>query len=334
VPAICSGDALAALPTTSTNGITGTWSPALNNTATTVYTFTPGGGQCASNATLTITVNSIVTPTFNSLPAICSGDALAALPTTSTNGITGTWSPALNNTATTVYTFTPGGGQCASTATLTITVNSIVTPTFNSVPAICSGDALAALPTTSTNGITGTWSPALNNTATTVYTFTPGGGQCASTATLTITVNPRITPTFSPIADFCFGTTAPLLPATSLNGLSGTWSPGVISNTASGNYTFTPNAGTCADPVTINVNVTPLTVPTFSVIPPFCSGTVAPSLPPTSLNGISGTWSPTAISNTAGNTYNFTPNPGQCADAGSVTTTVLPKPITTPIYHD
>ncbi|MBI3134105.1 MAG: gliding motility-associated C-terminal domain-containing protein, partial [Bacteroidetes bacterium] len=102
----------------------------------------------------------------------------------------GTWSPAIDNTATTTYTFTPTAGQCATTTTLTITVNPNVTPTFAAVAPICSGDALAALPTTSINGITGTWSPAIDNTATTTYTFTPTVGQCATTTTLTITVNP------------------------------------------------------------------------------------------------------------------------------------------------
>ena len=53
------------------------------------------------------------------------------MPTTSTNGITGTWAPALNNTATTTYTFTPSAGLCATTATLTITVNPILSPTIN-----------------------------------------------------------------------------------------------------------------------------------------------------------------------------------------------------------
>ena len=190
VPAICSGATLSALPTTSTNGITGSWSPALNNTTTTVYTFTPTAGLCATTTTLTITVNPNITPTFAAVPAICSGATLSALPTTSTNGITGTWSPALNNTATTLYTFTPTAGLCATTTTLTITVNPNITPTFTAVAAICSGAPLSALPTTSTNGITGTWSPALNNTATTLYTFTPTAGLCATTTTLTITVNP------------------------------------------------------------------------------------------------------------------------------------------------
>ncbi len=191
VAAICSGATLAALPTTSTNGITGVWAPALNNTATTTYTFTPGIGQCATTTTLTITVNPNLTPTFVAVAAICSGDPLAPLPTTSTNGINGTWAPALDNTATTTYTFTPNAGQCATTTTLTITVNPLITPTFAAVAAICSGDPLAPLPTTSTNGINGTWAPALDNTATTTYTFTPNAGQCATTTTLTITVNPN-----------------------------------------------------------------------------------------------------------------------------------------------
>jgi len=50
---------------------------------------------------------------------------------------------------------------------------------------------LAPLPVLSNNGITGTWLPALNNTATTTYTFTPAAGQCATTTTLQIIVNPR-----------------------------------------------------------------------------------------------------------------------------------------------
>ena len=128
------------------------------------------------------TVNPNVTPTFNAVAPICSGATLSAIAYNINNGITGTWSPALNNTATTTYTFTPAAGQCATTATLTITVNPNVTPTFNAVAPICSGATLSPLPTTSINGITGTWSPALNNTATTTYTFTPAAGQCATTS--------------------------------------------------------------------------------------------------------------------------------------------------------
>ena len=196
VDPICSGDVLA-LPTTSNNGVTGTWSPAMDNTATTIYTFVPDttqpGQACAVNQTMTITVNPI-TPNFTQVAAICNGEALAVLITTSDNGITGTWSPAIDNTATTLYTFVPDATQpgqaCAVNQTMTITVNQAVIPIFDSVAAICEGESLTNLPTTSANGVSGTWSPAMNNMATTNYTFTPDASEiCAETATLEIAVN-------------------------------------------------------------------------------------------------------------------------------------------------
>ncbi|OUT69616.1 MAG: hypothetical protein CBB76_07845, partial [Crocinitomicaceae bacterium TMED16] len=64
------------------------------------------------------------------------------LPATSTNSISGTWSPAVDNTTTTTYTFTPDGGQCATTQDLIVNVNAI--PQFtNSVlsdPSSCGGN--------------------------------------------------------------------------------------------------------------------------------------------------------------------------------------------------
>ena len=155
VDAICVGDALAVLPTTSNGGITGTWTPALDTTTTTTYTFTPDLGECANPATLIIVVNPIVDPVFDAVDAICDGDFLAALPTTSNNGVSGTWSPALDTTTTTTYTFTPDLGECANPATLIIVVNPLVDPVFDAVDAICDGDALAVLPTTSNNGVSG-----------------------------------------------------------------------------------------------------------------------------------------------------------------------------------
>jgi gliding motility-associated-like protein len=266
----CSGASIPALPTTSTNGVVGTWSPAINNTATTLYTFTPNAGQCANTTTLTITINPNITPTFDPVGPFCSGATIPSLPTTSTNGVTGTWSPAINNTSTTTYNFSPTAGQCATSTTLTITIQPNITPTFNTVGPYCSGATIPALPTTSTNGITGTWSPAINNTATTLYTFTPTAGQCATSTTLTITINDNVVPTFSfgTSGTVCSGDAVPTLPLISSNGVSGTWSPSSVSNTAGGTYTFTPNAGQCATTATYNqtVNSLPLlaTVPTIT----------------------------------------------------------------------
>jgi hypothetical protein len=312
-PTICAGDALTALPTTSNNGVTGTWSPALDNMNTTTYTFTPTAGQCATTATMTITVNSSPTaPTFTQVAAICSGDALSALPTTSNNAITGTWSPALDNMNTTTYTFTPTAGQCATTATMTITVNPSVTPTFTQVAAICAGDALSALPTTSNNGVTGTWSPAVNNMNTTTYTFTPTAGQCAATATMTITVNTPTIPTFTQVGPYCVGDTPAVLPTTSTNGVSGTWNA-AISTASAGTvtYTFTPTGGGCTAIATMDVVVNANTTPTFSLVGPYCVGDTPDVLPTTSINGVTGTWDATISTTSAGTTtYTFTPTGG------------------------
>ncbi|TLF44505.1 T9SS type A sorting domain-containing protein, partial [Maribacter aurantiacus] len=108
------------------------------NTQTTEYTFTPDDGECANEAKLTIEVTAKVDPTFDAVGPICEGDDLSALPTTSTNGITGTWSPALDNTQTTEYTFTPDDGECANEAKLTIEVNQLPeNPEFKIENATC-----------------------------------------------------------------------------------------------------------------------------------------------------------------------------------------------------
>jgi gliding motility-associated-like protein len=273
VQAICAGGSFS-LPATSGNGIAGTWSPAVNNTATTTYTFTPNAAAhpCAVQATMTVTVNPTQTPTFTQVQPICAGGSFS-LPATSGNGIAGTWSPAVNNTATTTYTFTPNAAAhpCAVQATMTVTVNPTQTPTFTQVQAICAGGSFS-LPATSSNGIAGTWSPAVNNTATTTYTFTPNAAAhpCAVQATMTVTVNPTQTPTFTQVQPICAGGSFSL-PATSGNGIAGTWSP-AVNNMATTTYTFTPNAAAhpCAVQATMTVQVDAqptLTIGTVALAP-------------------------------------------------------------------
>jgi len=181
----------AADATYTTSSLIGVWNT--GNSATDNHYIDNISCSPPSTAQTTVVVNNPVTPTFTQVAPICSGATLAALPTTSNNSITGIWSPALNNTTTTLYTFTPNSGQCGTTAEMTITVNNPVMPTFTQVTDICPGGSLSALPTTSNNSITGTWSPALDNTQTTTYTFTPTSGLCANTAQMTITVLPPFT---------------------------------------------------------------------------------------------------------------------------------------------
>ena len=192
IPPICEGDPLTTLPTSSLEGFTGTWSPVFDNTTSGTYTFTPDSDQCAIGTTMDITVYPVFTPTFTQVDPICVGDPLSNLNTVSDNGFSGTWSPAINNTVTTEYTFTPTPipGVCFEETKMTIAVLTQTTPMFTQVDPICIGSVLASLPITSNDNITGSWTPALNNLATTTYTFTPDPNQCADETTMTIVVNP------------------------------------------------------------------------------------------------------------------------------------------------
>ena len=339
----CQNASAAALPTTSNNGITGTWSPATISTAspgTATYTFTPGVGQCGTPTTMMVTVTAATTPTFTQLGPYCQNESAAALPTTSNNGITGTWSPATISTpapGTATYTFTPGVGQCGTPTTMMVTVTAGVTPTFTQLGPYCQNASAAALPTTSNNGITGTWSPATISTAapgTATYTFTPGVGQCGTPTTMMVTVNAATTPTFTQLGPYCQNESAAGLPAFSNNGISGTWSPATISTAALGTttYTFTPGAGQCATPTTMMVTIVTGIMPGFTQLGPYCQNENAGALPTFSNNGISGTWNPAIIntSATGTTTYTFTPGAGQCATPTTMMITITPAPTAIP----
>lgn len=64
-------------------------------------------------------------------------------------------------------------------------------PIFNQVGPYTVGSTIPDLPTTSKFGLfTGTWSPEINNLATTTYLFIPDSGQCALSTSMTIVIEP------------------------------------------------------------------------------------------------------------------------------------------------
>jgi hypothetical protein len=192
---------------------------------------------CDSTAILNLTINQPVTPTFTQQAPICINSTFT-LPTTSTNSINGTWSPAPNNQTTTTYTFTPANGACATSTTMTVTVNTSPTaPTFNQVAAICK-DGSFTLPSSSLEAVAGSWSPAINNQTTTTYTFTPNAGQCALTTTMTVIVKQPSSSTASPL-DSCS---------------SATWN-NVIYTTSGIKTWIGTNAVGCDSIVTINITI-------------------------------------------------------------------------------
>jgi hypothetical protein len=145
---------------------------------------------------------------------------------------------------------------------------------------VCAGSALTSITITTTGatgigtpiglpaGVTASW---LNNVITISGTPSVSGnfayqipllGGCGIVdATGNMTVSTITLPTFNPIAQLCHGAAPiPALPSSSLNGITGIWSPPVISNTASGNYVFTPNPNQCASSTNLNVTVAPQVV--------------------------------------------------------------------------
>ncbi|MGV1012787.1 MAG: fibronectin type III domain-containing protein [Flavobacterium sp.] len=168
-----------------------------------------------------------------------------------------------NMTAQATYTACDGT-QVVKSETILLNLITPVTPAFTQIQPLCQGVTAPLLPTTSNDtpvAITGVWSPATIDTSvpgTVTYTFTPTAGQCANVTTMDVTVNNGIIPLFTTPAPICSGTTAPILPTSSNNlpvAITGTWSPAIVSNTASGTYTFTPDAGQCASTVTLDVTV-------------------------------------------------------------------------------
>ena len=329
---ICSDETIQ-LDATIPSGVSYSWSPTsgvsdptianptFSPTSTTNYTVTISD-VCGDVTTedILITLNSYITPSFPaSAEFFCDGNT-NPLTNTSNEGITGSWSPAFDSTTTATYTFTPDAGQCADPATLTVVVDARIIPTFSAVNDICVGETLDPLPTTSNEGISGAWSPAIDNTLTTTYTFTPDAGQCADTTDLEVRVVPLTVTDFTTIAPICIGSANPLL-NTSVNGITGAWSP-AFDNTTTTTYTFTPDANQCADTTDLEVTITPLIVPDFAAIAPICIGSANPLLN-TSVNGITGMWDP-AFDDTTTTTYTFRPGANQCADTTDLEVVITP----------
>jgi gliding motility-associated-like protein len=335
---LCQNSVPPALPSVSTNGISGTWNPPFIDTKVSglfTYTFTPFAGQCAVPTTMVIEIVNEITPVFAAIGPFCQNSIVSALPLVSENGISGSWSPSVINTSVigfASYTFTPDPGQCAVATTISIEITDQIKPVFAAIGPYCQYSVASALPLVSQNGINGTWLPdtiLTTNTGTISLKFIPDPDQCAAEITVTLEILPEITPVFVQLGPLCQNSVAPVLPAISSNGIQGSWSPAVIDTQFDGkfDYIFTPDTGYCAVPVTMTIVINPKAKPVFTQIGPLCQYSPAPALPVVSSNGVQGTWSPSVIdTKTEGIfTFIFTPAAVECAIPDTMTIEITPE---------
>jgi hypothetical protein len=327
VAPICVGGTLAALPTTSNNGVTGTWAPAIDATVTTTYTFTPDAGQCAVPTTMTIVVNPLPTVAFAANPfPVCAGSStvLTANVTNATPTVTfGTQSAGMTTAAFGVPLTTPLSGILALAPSNGCTpfapglfagkIALIQRGTCAFAIKAQNAQDAGAIGVILYNNVAGALIPAGTAPGVTipVYGMTLADGQALIAAMTANEVNVTLNP--APPVTYLWG-----------NGdTTQTTNTGVLNADTVFTVTVTNSLTGCTATVTVTVPVTPLTVPTFNQVAAICSGETLDPLPTSSINGVAGTWAP-ALNNTATTTYTFTPTPvaGQCLGTATMTITV------------
>jgi gliding motility-associated-like protein len=345
IDTLCEFSIAPLLPSTDLNGISGTWSPDIIKTdlaGTYDYIFTPDSSYvCFVTDTITVVVIPSVIPLLAEIDTLCEFSIAPMLPLTDLNGISGTWSPdaIMTDVAGTFdFIFTPDPSYfCFVSDTISVVVIPNVIPLLTQRDTLCEYSIAPSLPLTDLNGITGTWSPdtIITNIAGTYnFIFTPDPSyRCFETDTITIFIQPNIYPILAEIDTLCEFSIAPLLPSTDLNGISGTWSPEFISTNVAGtyDYEFTPDSSyRCFRVDKISIVVIPSVIPLLAEIDTLCEFSIAPALPTTDLNGITGTWSPDTIMTDVAGTFDFIFTPDSsyiCFVSDTISVVVFPPVI-------
>ena len=277
--AVCAGSTATI---TASGGVSYVWSttattPSITTNTAGTYTVTATDANgCSATASGTVTVGVIPTPTVNNA-TVCSGD-IATL--TATGGIGYLWStnaitPSITTTVAGTYTVTATNiDGCTATASGTVTVNPLPTPSVNNAT-VCSGNTATL---TATGGVSYVWSttattPSITTGTAGTYTVTAtDANSCSATASGTLTVNPLPTPSVNNTS-VCTGNTATL---TATGGVSYQWNtlattPSITTNTA-GTYTVTAtDVNGCSATASGTVTLYALPVASVNTIPAVCT---------------------------------------------------------------
>jgi gliding motility-associated-like protein len=346
------------------------WST-LENTETTIptgitlgaiglyYSNTTAHNVLTDNYNWTIIDEGETIPTFTQVADICEGnDPLDYLPTTSIEGIVGTWEWTLSFVnGNREYTFTPDANQCANSTTMMITINPepsapIVT---NANPIFCASNNLTVADLNITNATTITSPSGTIVTSTDTlengnYTAIQTLNSCDSQELIiNVTINNTITPIIDAIEDirFCDGNeTQEIIFTSNIEDITYEWSNNnpAIGLTASGTgnipiftgaegeakITVTPINGDCVgDSFEFYINIVSELIPTFNTLKTsYCYGETPEELPTTSSDGFTGYWEPNIIDteNTNISAYTFYPEGDDCAVETAIEITINPLP--------
>jgi len=320
------------------NGVTDgvPFAPPLGTTTYTVSGTDINGCPATDQVNITVIPGNSINVDAGTDQTICIGESViltAAGATTYVWDNGGANGQSVSPATTTTYIVTGTLGTCQDDDDITITVVTADTPLFDPIAAVCAGDPAPVLPTTSTNGVDGTWSGSVSTaTAGTFnFTFTPDV-PCSGTAQISVTVNPNPVVNAGIDQTVCVGEMVTL----SASGSGGyIWDNGVTDGAA-----FTPPLGATTYTVTVTeptgctvsddvlVTMVPLPIVNAGIDHAICIGTS------TTLNASGATtyvWdnggaNGQTVSPTTTTTYTVTGYAGSCTDTDDVTITVNPLP--------
>jgi gliding motility-associated-like protein len=261
---------------------TNTTTSPITGTITVTPTFTNGSVSCVgATRTFTITVNPTPTLILSSSVAsanqtICINTSISPIQYTFGSGATGvnvtglpsglsvditgsivtiSGTPIIASAATFNYTITATGSSCGSPVLLgSITLTDGILPIFNPVAPVCEGSTIN-IPSTSTNGIVGTWQLISSTPNDVTYEFTPNLGQCALNTQMTIVVHPL--PTVIPSVttqSFCSGGTTSINLTSNVSGVTFSWTATATSITGQSGSVIGSGATSINQTLVLNAN--------------------------------------------------------------------------------
>jgi hypothetical protein len=320
-------------------------------TTTYIVTVTASGG-CVSTARATVTVNTPPVASISGASTSCLGSSLTL---TASGGVQYLWSTGATTASITVSPITNTTYQltvtnvsgCTAASSKTITVLTPPTASISGTNTICAGQSTIL---TAAGGSSYLWSTGATTAAitvspatTTTYAVTvTGSNACTSTASRTVTVNPKPTVSYIGSAILCIGDNTTLSPSSggtwtsSNNAIATVSNAGVVTAVAAGsvNFTFTSTATGCASNPTGNATVEVKPVVSITGDNTICVGGTTTLSPATGGSWISNNSSVATVSNAgivtgvaAGtSTFRFTQTSNNCMSQPTSTVTVVADP--------